>query len=131
MSGPTVPGAAAPGQGAGVPRQGGGHYLSVSGRPLLPVGAHFVPVQGPDWPWRVGPPVFDRAFEAMAANGLNAVRIDVLWSAVEPEPSRYDEDHLRQLDEIMAAARRHGLWIHPALFIGGEVGDAYWDVPWR
>ena len=114
-----------------VPRQGDGHYLSVSGRPLLPVGAHFVPVQGPDWPWRVGPDAFDQAFEAMAAAGMNAVRIDVLWAAVEPEPSRYDLEHLRQLDAVIAAARRHGLWIHPALFIGGEVGDAYWDVPWR
>jgi hypothetical protein len=114
-----------------VPRQGDGHYLSVSGRPFLPVGAHFVPVQGPDWPWRVGPETFDDAFRAMAAIGVNAVRFDVLWAAVEPEPSRYDEDHLRQLDAIVAAAHRHGLWIHPALFIGGEVGDAYWDVPWR
>lgn len=114
-----------------VPRRGDSHYLSVSGRPLLPVGAHFVPVQGPDWPWRVGPEAFDRAFEAMAAIGLNAVRIDVLWEAVEPEPGRYNEDHLRQLDVILASARRHGLWMHPALFIGGEVGDAYWDVQWR
>jgi hypothetical protein len=114
-----------------VPRQGDSHYLSVAGRPLLPVGAHFVPVQGPDWPWRVGTEAFDQAFAAMAAAGMNAVRIDVLWSAVEPEPSRYDPDHLRQLDAINAAARRRGLWIHPALFIGGEVGDAYWDVPWR
>jgi beta-galactosidase len=114
-----------------VPRQGDSHYLSVSGRPLLPVGAHFVPVQGPDWPWRVAPESFDQAFQAMAAIGMNAVRIDVLWAAVEPEQGRYNEDHLRQLDAIIAAARRHGLWIHPALFIGGEVGDAYWDVPWR
>src|SRR5215475_9620129 len=117
--------------GPAVPRLGDNHYLSVSGRPLLPVGAHFVPVQGPDWPWRVGPDAFDQAFAAMAALGLNSVRIDVLWAAVEPEPSRYDEDHLRQLDAILASARRHGLWIHPALFIGGEVGDAYWDVEWR
>ncbi|HEX2320475.1 MAG TPA: cellulase family glycosylhydrolase [Streptosporangiaceae bacterium] len=114
-----------------VPLQADSHYLSVAGRSLLPVGAHYVPVQGPDWPWRVGHEAFDQAFAAMAAAGLNAVRIDVLWAAVEPEPSRYDLDHLKQLDAINAAARRHGLWIHPALFIGGEVGDAYWDVPWR
>jgi beta-galactosidase len=112
-------------------RRGDKHYLSASGRPVLPVGAHFVPVQGPDWPWRVGPDAFDQAFQAMAAIGLNAVRIDLLWAAVEPEPTRYNEDHLRQLDAIIASARRHGLWIHPALFIGGEVGDAYWDVNWR
>ena len=29
------------------------------------------------------------------------------------------------------AAGRHGLLLHPALLMGGEVGDAFWDVPWR
>lgn len=113
------------------PPQRGSHYLTAAGRPILPVGAHFVPTEGPDWPWRVGPEAFDRAFESMASIGLNAVRIDLLWAAVEPEPSSYNDDHLRQLDAIVAAARRHGLWLHPTLFIGGQVGDAYWDVGWR
>lgn len=109
----------------------GPHFLQADGRAILPVGAHFVPIEGPDWPWRVGPEAFDRAFAGMAAAGLDTVRIDLLWSAIEPEPGRYDEAHLSVLDEVLAAARRHGLWLHPALFIGGEVGDAYWDVPWR
>ena len=109
----------------------GSRYLRLGDRPILPVGAHFVPVEGPDWPWRVGPEAFDRAFARMAAAGLDAVRIDLLWSAIEPEPGRYDEAHLVVLDEVLAAARRHGLLLHPTLFIGGEVGDAYWDVPWR
>ena len=109
----------------------GRHYLRAGGRPVLPVGAHFVPVEGPDWPWRVDESAFDRAFAQMAAAGMTAVRIDLLWSAIEPEPGRYDEDHLRRLDAVLESARRHGLWLHPTFFIGGEVGDAFWDVPWR
>lgn len=109
----------------------GRHYLRRDGRSILPVGAHFVPVEGPDWPWRVGPETFGEAFARMAEAGLDTVRIDVLWAAVEPEPGRYDEEHLKQLDAVLEAARRHGITLHPALFIGGEVGDAYWDVPWR
>jgi Cellulase (glycosyl hydrolase family 5) len=109
----------------------GRHYLTRGGRSILPVGAHYVPAEGPDWPWRVGADAFDRAFGQMAAAGLDAVRIDLLWSAVEPEPGRYDEAHLAVLDEVRDAARRHGLGLHPTFFIGGEVGDAYWDVPWR
>ena len=109
----------------------GSHFLVQDGRSILPVGAHYVPVEGPDWPWRVGPEAFDRAFAGMAAAGLDSVRIDLLWQAIEPEPGRYDEAHLAQLDAVLDAARRHGLWLHPALFIGGEVGDAYWDVTWR
>jgi Cellulase (glycosyl hydrolase family 5) len=109
----------------------GPHYLRRGDRSFLPVGAHYVPVVGPDWPWRVGPESFDRAFGEMAAHGLDAVRIDLLWAAIEPEPGRYDEAHLRQLDRVLEAARRHGVLLHPTLFIGGEVGAAFWDVPWR
>ena len=109
----------------------GTHYLRRNGRSILPVGAHYVPIQGPDWPWRVGADEFDRAFAAMAEAGMDTVRIDLLWAAVEPEPGRLDEDHLRVLDDVLAAARRHGLLLHPTFLIGGEVGDAYWDVPWR
>jgi hypothetical protein len=113
------------------PLRSGRHYLVADGRSVVPVGVHFVPIQGPDWPWRVGVEVFDEAFERIAALGLDSVRIDVLWTAVEPVEGEYDERHLAQLDAIVEAARRHGLRLHPALFIGGEVGDAVWDVPWR
>jgi len=109
----------------------GTHYLQREERSFVPVGAHYVPVEGPDWPWRVDASSFDAAFSAMAHAGLDSVRIDLLWSAVEPEPGRYDEKHLQVLDEVLEAARRYGLLLHPALFIGGEVGDAYWDLPWR
>jgi hypothetical protein len=109
----------------------GRHYLRAGDASVLPVGAHFVPVQGPDWPWRVDEAAFDRAFAQMASAGMNTVRIDLLWSAVEPEPGRYDDQHLRRLDAVLEAARRHGLWLHPTFFIGGEVGDAFWDIPWR
>jgi Cellulase (glycosyl hydrolase family 5) len=109
----------------------GAHYLRAGDTPVLPVGAHFVPVQGPDWPWRVDESSFDRAFSQMAAAGMNTVRIDLLWSAIEPELGKYDEEHLRRLDAVLESARRHALWLHPTLFIGGEVGDAFWDIPWR
>ena len=109
----------------------GRHFLERDGRAIVPVGAHFVPVEGPDWPWRVGADAFDAAFGWMAAAGLDTVRIDLPWAAIEPEPGRYDEAHLAVLDAVLAAARRHGLLLHPTLFVGGEVGDAYWDVPWR
>ncbi len=114
-----------------MPVRAGRHYLERDGRPFVPIGAHVVPVEGPDWPWRVDASAFDRAFGAMASLGLDTARIDLLWAAVEPRPGHLDEDHLRVLDEVLAAARRHGILLHPTLFVGGEVGDAYWDVPWR
>ncbi len=109
----------------------GPRYLRRNGRSFIPVGAHVVPTSGPDWPWRTDASAFDQAFEAMAAVGLDAARIDLLWAAVEPVEGRLDEEHLGVLDGILAAARRHGILLHPTLLVGGEVGDAYWDVPWR
>ena len=109
----------------------GRHYLRVDGRATLPVGAHVVPAAGPDWPWRVGPEAFERAFTEMAALGLDAARIDLLWEAIEPEAGTFDEAHLLVLDRVLGHARRLGIRLHPTLFTGGEVGDAYWDVPWR
>jgi hypothetical protein len=109
----------------------GPHFLRDGERSVCPVGVHYVPKQGPDWPWRVGPEEFDREFERMAALGLDSVRIDLIWAAIEPREGEYDERHLGQLDQVLAAARRHGLRLQPVLLVGGEVGDAYWDVPWR
>lgn len=109
----------------------GPHFLRDGGRSIVPVGVHYVPRQGPDWPWRVGTEEFDREFGRMAALGIDSVRIDLIWAAVEPREGEYDESHLARLDEILAAARRHGLRLQPVLLVGGEVGDAYWDVPWR
>ena len=106
------------------------HFLQAGGRAVVPVGSHYVPPSGPDWPWRVGAADFDAAFAAMAAEGMTAVRIDMLWAAMEPERGVFDEDHFDVLDAILDAARAHGLWIHPTFFIGGEVGDASWDLPW-
>jgi hypothetical protein len=117
--------------GSPTPLEAGRHYLQDGGRSVVPVGVHFVPASGPDWPWRCDVAEFDRAFAQMAALGLDSVRIDVLWSAVEPEAGRYDAAHLERLDAVLAAVQRHGLRLHPVLFIGGEVGDAVWDPPWR
>ena len=108
----------------------GRHFMYACGKPHIPVGAHVVPPSGPDWPWREGPEAFDRAFAQMAEHGLTSARIDLLWAAVEPERGRLDEAHLAVLDRVFEAAKAQGITLHPALFVGGEVGDAYWDLPW-
>lgn len=108
----------------------GDRFIKHGGRSILPIGSHFVPASGPDWPWRVGAGEFDAAFADMAKAGLNTVRIDLIWAAIEPAPGDYDEDHLAVIDEIFDSAEKYGLSLHPTLFVGGEVGDAYWDLPW-
>ena len=32
---------------------------------------------------------------------------------------------------LLSLANRYQIYLQPQLFIGGEVGEAYWDVPYR
>lgn len=43
--------------------------------------------------------------------GMNAVRMLIFWSAIEPEPGKYDEAYLASLDERIGWARDAGLHI--------------------
>jgi endo-1,4-beta-mannosidase len=63
--------------------------------------------------------------------GFNTVRFDLFWAWFEPRPGDYNPEAFRQLDEWIRLAHQYGIYIHPTLFIGGEVGEAFWDVPWR
>ena len=95
----------------------GRHYLRVDGRATLPVGAHVVPPAGPDWPWRVGPEAFERAFAGMAAAGLDAARIDLLWAALEPAAGVFDEALRGETRMLKAVLVGKDAWVPP----GGRV----------
>lgn len=43
--------------------------------------------------------------------GMNAVRLLLFWSAIEPEPGRYDETYLASVDASIARARDAGLYV--------------------
>ena len=108
----------------------GAHFLHRDGHSFVPVGAHLVPRSGPDWPWRTTVEDIEEDLAAMASAGLDSVRVDLVWAAIEPSPGELDERQLDALDRLLAAAARHGLTLHPVLFVGGEVGDAVWEPEW-
>ncbi|MDP8257052.1 MAG: cellulase family glycosylhydrolase [Candidatus Alcyoniella australis] len=43
--------------------------------------------------------------------GLNAIRINVVWEAVEPQPGVYDQDYLARVESLVDAAAQRGLWV--------------------
>lgn len=43
--------------------------------------------------------------------GMNAVRLLIFWSAVEPEPGRYDDSYLALVDQRIDWARDAGLYV--------------------
>lgn len=51
----------------------------------------------------------DAAF--LAANGFNAVRLGVIWEAVEPQPGVIDYDYLNSLKETAQTLADHGIYV--------------------
>lgn len=109
-----------------------GRYAVRDGHPFIPIGAHWVPaVEALSWPLDWNEESIAADFETMENLGYNVVRIDLFWAWFEPRPGQYNEEAFRQLDHLIDLCHHHEIYLHPTLFIGGEVGEAYWDVPWR
>jgi endo-1,4-beta-mannosidase len=109
-----------------------GNYLSAGGRRFIPVGPHWVPAKAAlQWAQAWEPADIERDFEKIRELGCNVVRLDLFWAWFEPRPGDYSEAAFSQFDHLIEIAHRLGIWLHPTLFIGGEVGEAFWDVPWR
>jgi endoglycosylceramidase len=49
----------------------------------------------------------DAAF--LAANGFNAMRVGVIWEAVEPQPLVYDDNYLASIAQTVATLASHGI----------------------
>lgn len=109
-----------------------GSYFSHDGRRFIPVGAHWIPAKtGLQWPLLWNPREIEADFAKMQELGFNAVRLDLFWAWFEPRPGDYNPQAFKQLDYLVSLAHRYKIYLHPTLFIGGEVGEAFWDIPWR
>jgi hypothetical protein len=115
-----------------LPAQLKGTYFSHDKGRFIPIGAHWVPAEAAlDWPIRWDPASIEADFAKMQDLGFNTVRFDLFWAWFEPRPGDYNPEAFAQLDFLVQLAHKYGIYLHPAMFIGGEVGEAYWDVPWR
>ena len=109
-----------------------GNYFARNGKRFLPVGAHWVPAKAAmQWPLQWDPKDIEADFAKMHDLGFNTVRLDLMWAWFEPRPGDFNPEAFQQLDYLVSLARRYHIYLHPSLFIGGEVGEAYWDVSWR
>jgi endo-1,4-beta-mannosidase len=109
-----------------------GTYFVRDGKRFLPVGAHWVPAKAAmQWPTQWDPKDIEADFSKMHDLGYSIVRFDMLWGWFEPRPGDYNPEAFKQLDYLVSLAHKYQIYLHPSLFIGGEVGEAYWDVPWR
>ena len=109
-----------------------GNYFSAGGQRFLVTGAHWVPAKAAlQWPLQWDPVDIEADFSTMAQIGFNTVRFDLFWAWFEPRPGTYNPEAFAQLDFLISLAHKYHIYLHPSLFVGGEVGEAYWDVAWR
>lgn len=109
-----------------------GNYFSADGKRFLSVGVNWVPAKAAmQWPYQWNPEAIEADFARMHALGVNTVRLDLVWAWFEPRPDDYNPEAFRQLDFLISLANRYKIYLHPEMLIGGEVGEAYWDVPYR
>lgn len=109
-----------------------GTYFRRDGHAFLVVGAHWVPAKAAmQWPTQWDPKDIEADFAKMKELGFNTVRFDLMWAWFEPRPGDYNPEAFAQFDELIRLAKKYHMYLHPTLFVGGEVGEAYWDVPWR
>jgi hypothetical protein len=109
-----------------------GTYFVREGKRFMPVGAHWVPAKAAmQWPVQWDPKDIEADFAKMHELGYSIVRFDMVWPWFEPRPGDYNPVAFQQLDYFVSLAHKYQIYLHPSLFIGGEVGEAFWDVPWR
>ncbi len=56
-------------------------------------------------------PLTERDFERIASLGFNVVRLVLSWSALEPEPGQFDADYLARIEQAVAWAKQHGIYV--------------------
>ena len=109
-----------------------GTYFSRGGHRFISVGVNWVPaVKAMQWPYQWDPVSIEHDFARMHQLGINTVRLDLVWAWFEPRPGDYNPEAFQQLHFLLTLANRYQIYLQPQLFIGGEVGEAYWDVPYR
>jgi endo-1,4-beta-mannosidase len=109
-----------------------GNYFSHDGHRFIPVGANWVPAKtGVLWGAHWDPQAIEADFARMHELGFNTIRLDFVWAWIEPRPGDYNPEAFRQIDFLVSLAHKYHIYLHPCLLVGGEWGEAYWDVPYR
>jgi endoglycosylceramidase len=91
-----------------LPLSHSGRWLTdTSGRVVIVHGVNMVYKLPPYYPAAVGFGDDDAAF--LARIGFNAVRVGVIWNALEPRPGHYDNAYVRRIAGTVAALASHGI----------------------
>jgi endoglycosylceramidase len=102
-----APPAGADGLASSALRQAGRWLTDATGRVVILHGLNQVYKVAPYEPSADGFGDDDAAF--LAANGFDAVRVGVIWAAVEPQPGGYDDAYLASIADTVNTLAAHGI----------------------
>src|SRR3954453_23505569 len=85
----------------------GGYITDSSGRVFISHGVNMVYKVAPYEPSAAGFGDDDAAF--LQQEGLNSVRLGVIYKAVEPQPGIYDDAYIDKLVQTAALLEKHGI----------------------
>ncbi|WP_310964496.1 cellulase family glycosylhydrolase [Nocardioides terrisoli] len=89
------------------PQTAGRFLVDSQGRALITAGVNMVYKLAPYRPDAAGFGADDAAF--LQRNGFTAVRLGLIWKAVEPRPGEYDDDYLAHIRATVRTLARHGI----------------------
>lgn len=98
-----------------------GDFLTLGGRPYLPVGTNYFTTEEDGWDFSSprNAAVWERDFSEMADHGVSLVRTGV-WmrnaTFIEPDTGGPNERFLRNLEAFLLCAHRHGIAVNFTLF---------------
>ncbi|HEU0189921.1 MAG TPA: cellulase family glycosylhydrolase [Mycobacterium sp.] len=102
--------ASAPAQPGVLPISTTGTWITNSdGQVVILHGLNEIDKVAPFEPAATGFGADDAAF--LAANGFNAVRLGILWQAVEPQPGVFDDAYLASIAQTVQTLQAHGIYV--------------------
>ena len=105
-------------------------YFTKKGQRFVLVGINYMPSKAFYRLWEDWNPIqIEEDFKKMKELGLEAIRVPLFWTSVEPEEGVMSPKFLERFDEFLEIAKKYETYVVPFLFVGVCVD--IWDVPWR
>ena len=108
----------------------GKDYFIKGKRCFFLVGTNYMPRKSFYRMWEEWEPSqIEEDFKQLKDLGVEALRIPLFWSSVEPEEGVISPTFLERFDKFLEIACKYGVYVMPFLFVGVCVD--LWDIPWR
>lgn len=84
------------------------HFEDVEGRQVLLSGINFISKDSAE---NYMPPQNEETFRQFKRWGFNCIRLGIIWDGLEPEPGKYNEAYLREIDKRIEWAKENEIYV--------------------